>query len=600
MHGNPGVDIFNGLKLAAGGELGIGVGEEEWGSGEREVLEGFIGRTEGLVDLVVSRFGDSPGPRQEASKASSPSRILGDSLLDRHDCGGYPRPSDGVVFSGIGALARSSVRDISSWMEWLHMYEQDAYGVRENPTSASRRRRKRLHKTLAKETVAEAALDMHQNSNNNLTLQKGKPDSLASDSSNVLPGIPRSIIAAQTSSPAHTARSESKTRESSIEAKADGAHGDTPEQSLTGTETLVKYLTLGVYGSTWGMLAGRTATHPRVSSLRGNANDQTSKSADGSFAKSASEDAPAGYFLIGLKGEVEENVPADHADSDTETCIDDESLSQDQDANERIMMRTLHVERTRRDFQVLSNVPTDSANPGSKEAFFDRVRVIVYVQPPFIFTFLFELQTDALAIPAFYRSLHHQLGPLQRPLLASTSPTKVSGRLWEATAPKSTAAMANTQPISDLVFDPLRLTVHTTIPNIPEPGQNASDAATILPWTRIEALRVHSQILNTYASTRRHTTELERTSKTSRGWWVVWLRLPQVYRDQTSHTDKTSIREAFLIRKASDYVSPALQKSSGRFGTEVTAPGGWGPGKLAEGIGIDARQYIEGLLSLNR
>ena len=59
LHGNPAVEIFNGLKLAAGGELGIGVGEEDWGSGEREVLEGFIGRTEGLVDLVVARFGDS-------------------------------------------------------------------------------------------------------------------------------------------------------------------------------------------------------------------------------------------------------------------------------------------------------------------------------------------------------------------------------------------------------------------------------------------------------------------------------------------------------------------------------------------------------------
>jgi hypothetical protein len=42
LHGNPIVDIYNGVKLAAGGELGIGVGEEEWGSGEREVLEDFV------------------------------------------------------------------------------------------------------------------------------------------------------------------------------------------------------------------------------------------------------------------------------------------------------------------------------------------------------------------------------------------------------------------------------------------------------------------------------------------------------------------------------------------------------------------------------
>ena len=73
LHGNPAVEIFNGLKLAAGGELGIGEGEEEWGSGEREILEGFIERTGGLVDLVVSRFGDgtpsSPTPSIRSSSA---------------------------------------------------------------------------------------------------------------------------------------------------------------------------------------------------------------------------------------------------------------------------------------------------------------------------------------------------------------------------------------------------------------------------------------------------------------------------------------------------------------------------------------------------
>jgi len=54
LHGNPVVSVFGGIKLAASGELGMGVGEEDRGSGEREVLEGFVGRIEGLVDLVVS------------------------------------------------------------------------------------------------------------------------------------------------------------------------------------------------------------------------------------------------------------------------------------------------------------------------------------------------------------------------------------------------------------------------------------------------------------------------------------------------------------------------------------------------------------------
>ncbi len=79
------------------------------------------------------------------------------------------------------------------------------------------------------------------------------------------------------------------------------------------------------------------------------------------------------------------------------------------------------------------------------------------------------------------------------------------------------------------------------------------------------------------------------------------MRLPHPSMTQPTHNNM--FREAFLIRKASDYVPPAAKKSTSRFGRDVgasSASSGWGPGKLAEGIGIDARQYIEGLLSLNR
>lgn len=232
------------------------------------------------------------------------------------------------------------------------------------------------------------------------------------------------------------------------------------------------------------------------------------------------------------------------------------------------------------------------------------VQLIFVQQPPFIFTFLFELHTDSLAIPSFYHSLHHQLGPLQRPLLTSTSPSRISERLWEAATPKSISSVENPQPISDLVYDPANLTVHTTIPNIPDPTSTAakgSDSAAAL-WSRVEALSVHSQILNTYSSTRCNLLEAERTSKISRGWWVVWMRLP--HDGFTEQSPSNLYREAFLIRKASDYASAAARKSGGRFGRDkndgISTSSGWTPGRLAEGIGIDARQYIEGILSLNR
>lgn len=222
---------------------------------------------------------------------------------------------------------------------------------------------------------------------------------------------------------------------------------------------------------------------------------------------------------------------------------------------------------------------------------------------PFIFTFLFELRAESLSLSSFYRSLHHQLGPLQRPLLSSTSPANVSQRLYNASNPTSTVASANDQPIYDLVYDPSNMTIHTSIPNIPQPGTATAEGlgATEAPWTRVEALTVHSQILNTYASTRRHSSELERTCKTSRGWWVVWMRLPHDRSSGKGASD--SHREALLIRKASDYVAPATRNISGSFGRDVSgysSTGGWGPGKLAEGIGIDSRKYIDGLLSLNR
>ena len=69
-------------------------------------------------------------------------------------------------------------------------------------------------------------------------------------------------------------------------------------------------------------------------------------------------------------------------------------------------------------------------------------------------------------------------------------------------------------------------------------------------------------------------------------------------------------REAFLVRKASDYQTSASGAVSGRFsfamgmGLDRTSgtTGRWisGTNKLAEGIGFDARRYVEGLLSLNR
>ncbi|WKT44863.1 CCZ1/INTU/HSP4, first Longin domain [Fusarium oxysporum f. sp. vasinfectum] len=119
MHGNP-----------------ARVGEEERGSGERAVLEGLVGRIEGLVDLVVSKFGDyNPESPPPSDPYGDPEQWLG--------TGREPGPDDGAIFLGTGALSRKSVRDVTHWMEDLYTWGNHAYGIIESPTSVRRAKRRR-------------------------------------------------------------------------------------------------------------------------------------------------------------------------------------------------------------------------------------------------------------------------------------------------------------------------------------------------------------------------------------------------------------------------------------------------------------------------
>jgi len=73
-------------------------------------------------------------------------------------------------------------------------------------------------------------------------------------------------------------------------------------------------------------------------------------------------------------------------------------------------------------------------------------------------------------------------------------------------------------------------------------------------------------------------------------------------------------KEALLVRRARDAVSVLGERLGGKrtvsgfFSFGLGAGGnsgldvnsGWGPKGLAEGVGVDARRYVEGLLSLSR
>lgn len=229
-----------------GGELGIGVGEEEWGSGEREVLEDYVSRTNGLADLVVSRFGDAPSQPPTLTAKGTPSgkeqaepRIwLGSDQT--------PRPSDGVIFSGVGAISRGSLASISHWMEWIYRYGEAAYGVDENPSSGRSRKQRRARQKEVAATLSRP-----------IALKKIEPKAEA-QSGRTSPGIPPPLVVG---TPPTT--------------------GDqTTEESGISAETVIKYLTLG-YGSTW-----------KIPGISANASDEATVPANGSTENGAQDITP--------------------------------------------------------------------------------------------------------------------------------------------------------------------------------------------------------------------------------------------------------------------------------------------------------------------
>ncbi|KAI9796555.1 MAG: hypothetical protein M1833_006119 [Piccolia ochrophora] len=661
LHGNPTVDIIHGTKLAAGGELGIGVGEEEWGSGERAVLEGMVERTDGLLDMVVSRFGPAPVAKRSDSEQSA---------IHEHGTSGNDgnaghverslSPQDGVIFSGVGALSRLSLRSVASWMEAVHLHGDDAFGIQQNPAATLRRRKRKQQRTSKEYAEAPSA-------SRPIDDQSGTPESMAQ-------GVPPPIFsAANDSSERATSAHEQRDGETKEDAVPNGKVS-VIEDSPSGSATMMKYLTLG-YGSSWS-LGTKPALDRRVSDLREGGDESARAQSAASTEQETDTDTnerknstPPPHrtnarFLIGLQGDIESEEPTEGEDDDTTEGV----AAVESSSAGRIVPRTVYVELDNATTKTpppserkssLASSGTHSLSNTATQTNHRKLRVVVYSTPPFLYTLLFDPTTDAITLPTFYRTMHTHLKPLHGPLLTSTSPTTIAIRLASQPLlspypPPSSLTTSKTPPttlpIYDLLYDPATTTIHSSLPNIPPPGyipptESSPPDAHHYPWSRIEALAVHAQLLATYTATRRRPAELERTAKTSRGWWVVWMRLPSS--SSSSHASKDAAdarhpasegpsahvstpppppqcKEAFLIRKASDQARAASGSASvssmsmsmarglgfgggRRDGSESGAGAGdegggagWAPAKLAEGIGVDARRYVEGLLSLNR
>jgi hypothetical protein len=369
LHGSPAVDIYSGMKLAAGGELGMGVGEEDWGSSERDVLEDFARRTEGLVDVMVSRFGEA-SPLQQAKASMDPKHLPVSELEPWVGGGKNVDAADGVVFSGLGAVSRKSLRDLSHWVETVYSLGDQAYGIRDNPTSMrTRRKRRNLKPPTSPSPDARTPIP------------KSKSQLAASNNDPDLPqGIPPPIV---------KAAEKSLQKASAGVEKGDKASGQEQKPllaSLGDTETWMKYMTLG-YGSAWG---GKKPAEEAQSTPEPTAPERTPSPEAMRYIEPEPDvdlveeklklqirQENDGYFLIGLKGDMDE---ADVNDED------------DDDWNHRIPLRTVHVEVLKKDdtASLSPSGDSDDAPLYSQELSMDsrpvnklsRLRPVVYVVCP--------------------------------------------------------------------------------------------------------------------------------------------------------------------------------------------------------------------------
>ncbi|KAF4124321.1 Fungal domain of unknown function (DUF1712) [Geosmithia morbida] len=652
MHGNPARDVYGGINVAASGELGVGVGEEERGSGEREVLEGLVGRVDGLVDLIVSRFGTDQGEEHgngvgvsgdREQKLSPPPSWLG--------TGQEPRSEDGAIFLGTGALSRSSLRDVTLWMQDLYTWGEHAYGVIDSPTGTRRAKGKRGRKGRrgdveagASRQSAETGAPPDSTTGQEETRAAGDSPPTAPPVQERRPGdeLEEAVSTDKSQEPREARkgtpetdaqgepREPSKAADQTIEAgkapettaaaqnPAPPAPKDRPAEAEEGKlDKMVSYLKMG-YGTYWS-LPVRGATADVSANATEDRKQKTTAPADtAASTRRGTVLDEQGHFLIGRSGESEEVLGEGEAER---------GEGSGEPTNQRTMPRTLNVglstarngrDRNRQEEgegeKAEGEDEEDEEGKDSRDA---RVCVVVYVNRPFIFTLLFDTHTDSLALDSCYRSLHRQLAPLRKPLLSSTR--------YRPERPWSSSDSASSPSIYDLVWDPTALTVHSTMPDIPETYEPDG----IHSWTRADALNTHLHMLaiHSASSSPPPSSLLERTQKTQRGWWVVWTRLLNHHGHDTPHrasaaatanlstihesesesefggrnsSDEEEEEEAeeerevppptvdkdiFLVRRASDHVGFRREAADGA-------------GRLAHGIGVDTRRYVEELLTL--
>ena len=362
LSGNPAADAYGAIKLAGAGELGVGVGEEEWGSGEREVLEGLVRSTEGLTDLLVMRTNTSYDQRTIDSDEKA--QALGGDL------------ADGIIFTGVGRLSRLSACALSEWMQHVARHGHRAYGVQDNPGSTRPRLRnmvpsRKTHMSQMSDEGDEIISTQGEGKNPSNNAGAPIPPSIMSV-------VEASLDRATTSARVKTETEGNKEKNSSV-LVSDSNHRTQAPAKWT------KYLKFG-YGSTWGR-SGESDYDKELEGGNSNSKDlsgQSSKS-DPSAAVNASNKnqtgkSNTGRFLIGLNGDL---------DGMRLTTTQNDEADPESIPSGRLSIRTIHVEIQQKNQDTPANdqVSPTSTSSNSSDNYFrnrrpqskmTRLRVILY------------------------------------------------------------------------------------------------------------------------------------------------------------------------------------------------------------------------------
>ncbi|KAK6351779.1 hypothetical protein TWF718_004924 [Orbilia javanica] len=596
LNGNPAVDVWNGIKI------GRGVGEEE-----KKVLSGFADRnrtetdgSERMIDLIVSRFGKLPGDEKDTKDAKDAKKSKPG--FSTRGTGKIPGPDDGCIYRGVGNLAKESVRDLAEWMARWYQYGDSSFDYQTVRPSRKKVRRSKPKappgppsaEPPAPEVTTTVATAATPGESTPAATETAAPADEANEPETRLPPplFPTTETQQNNQDAEPTPEPAPKDSKSKDKGKAKGkpstvASGPSDGQSSGSkgnNNLMLNVLTLGTYAAYSAWNRNREEGQPKA--------DTTEQTPEPNLAE------VSGRFIIGYTGALddeEEDPTANDINVDPKDFIS----------------TTIWVARTK---------GTPHAEDGAdKLPVFEECRLVAYAAYPFIFAMLFRSTNDSLTKPSFYKLLHQQLGPLKGPLISS------SEKQYQP---------SNHKGVFDLIFDPATLTVHTSLPSIPEPVFNTPlDVTTNGGLPRVEALHVHSQILRVIEDTRwkdiplgAPSGERERTNRTTRGWWIAWMRLegvePQARSQLTSTTSPTTTidpqveqqglvppadeitsfigsvsrhrrgrREAFIIRKGSDHRTHVRASKDSKSGFSI-------PIKLSGGLGIDTKHYFDQLLNL--